>query len=252
MKFIDKTAVVTGGASGIGRATALRFAAEGAKVVVADVQFDAGAQTVAMIRSSGGEAKFVGADVSSAEAARSLIERAVDSYGRIHFAFNNAGVFSPPSRLADYEESEWDRTLAINLKGVWACMKYELLHMAEHGGGAIVNTSSVAALAGTELYGAYAASKAGVLQLSRIAALEYAADGIRVNAICPGGTRTQMFAEILEARPDVTEAQFASMAPMARISDPSEIAAAVVWLCSDEASFVTGISMPIDGGMTAR
>lgn len=250
--FVDKSVVITGAASGIGRATALRFAAEGARVVVSDIFASGGTETVELIRAAGGEATFVQADVSDPAAAKALIESAVSAYGRIHCAFNNAGVFSAPAKLADFTEAEWDRTMGINLKGVWSCMKYELLHMAEHGGGAIVNTSSVAALTGVTLYGGYAVSKAALLQLTRIAALEYAADNIRINAVCPGGTRTQMFAEIIEARPDVTEEMLAGASVMGRICDPSEIAAAVVWLCSDEAAFVTGINMPVDGGMAAR
>lgn len=243
-------ALVTGAGSGIGRASALAFAQTGAKVVVSDVDEPGGRDTVRQILAMGGDARFVRCDVTLEDDVMALIQATEATYGRLDWAHNNAGIVVGESRIADGTKEDWDLVLAVNLTGVWLCLKHELLAMSAAGGGAIVNTASVAGLFGTEEPSpAYVASKHGVIGLTRKAAREYAAAGIRVNAVCPGWTRTPLIAESL-ADPDV-ETAWASQAPMGRLGTPEEVAAAVVWLCSDAASFVTGTSLVIDGGMLA-
>lgn len=246
-----KIALVTGGGSGIGRATALVFAREGAKVVVADIVVPGGEETVQLIKQAGGEALFVKADVAQAAEVEALVRKAVDTYGRLDCAHNNAGIEGATGRTADYTEEEWDRVIAINLKGVWLCMKYEIPQMLKQGGGAIVNTASDAGLLGVPQMPAYVASKHGVVGLTKTAALEYAKSGIRVNAVCPGVIHTPMVERITGQRPGRAERMTAAE-PVGRMGKPEEIAEAVVWLCSEAASFVTGVPMPVDGGIAAQ
>jgi NAD(P)-dependent dehydrogenase (short-subunit alcohol dehydrogenase family) len=248
-----KVALVTGGASGIGRATALTFVREGAKLVIADMNADGGQQTVHMIQENGGEATFVQVDVSSATAVEAMISTTVETYGRLDCAHNNAGIGSRPRVLLhELHEESWDRVLSINLKGVWLCMKYEITQMLKQGGGAIVNTASIMGLVGSwSRSGAYNASKHGVVGLTKTAALEYAQSGIRVNAVCPGYIRTPLIEEALTSNPEM-EAQIVARHPVGRMGNPEEIAEAVVWLCSDAASFVTGHTMTVDGGYVAQ
>ena len=247
-----KVALVTGAGSGIGQATALTFAREGAKVVVADVNAQGGEETASKIKESGGESIFVHADVSSATDVEAMVSDTVEAFGRLDFAHNNAGISSQGRGGPSHEHPEdlWDRVIDINLKGVWLCMKYEIPQMLEQGGGAIVNTASIAGLVGLRNAGAYVASKHGVVGLTKTAALEYAQLGIRVNCVCPGYIETSMTAEILsdtERRTQILAAE-----PIGRVGTPVEIAEAVVWLCSDAASFVTGHAMTVDGGYVAQ
>ena len=250
-RLAGKVALVTGGASGIGRATALTFAREGAKVAVADVATGGGEETVRLIADAGGEAIFRVCDVASVAQVETLIGEVVAAYGRLDCAFNNAGIQGATSRTADHTEADWDQVMAINLKGVWLCMKYEIRQMLQQGGGAIVNTASAAGLVGSHGMPAYSAAKHGVVGLTRTAALEYARHGIRVNAVCPGVIQTPMVAELIARHPGI-EGRLIGAEPMGRAGQPEEIAEAVVWLCSDAASFVTGLPMAVDGGLTAR
>ena len=247
----DKVALVTGGGSGIGRASALTFAREGAKVVVSDVVVEAGKETVQLIKNADGEAVFIKTDVAQVSDVEALIAKAVEAYGRLDCAHNNAGIEGNSAKLADYDEADWDRVIAINLTGVWLCMKYEIPQMLQQGSGAIVNTSSVAGLLGFRTGSAYVASKHGVLGLTKTAALEYAKSGIRVNAVCPGAVDTPMMGRITDHRPH-RAAKMAAGEPVGRMGTPQEIAEAVVWLCSDAASFVTGHPMTVDGGLVAQ
>jgi NAD(P)-dependent dehydrogenase (short-subunit alcohol dehydrogenase family) len=250
MKSLEgRVALVTGGSSGIGRATGIIFAREGAKVVVAsDKNIEGGEETVRMIQQAGGDAIFVKADVSQAVDVEAMVNKAVDTYGRLDCAVNNAGV---PGEKNDEEELE--RVIDINLKGVWQCLKYETSWMIEHGGGAIVNISSIGGLKGglpgMELY---CASKHGLIGLTKVSATTHAKNGIRINAVCPGTIATPMTAP-KEDDPDFTWAEFAKTAvPMGRQGTAEEVAEAVVWLCSDAASYITGISLPVDGGILAE
>lgn len=251
-RLVDgKIALVTGGGSGIGRATALTFAREGAKVVVADVVVAGGEETVRLIKAAGGEASFVKADMAKAAEVEALVQKAVATYGRLDCAHNNAGIEGATGKTADYNEADWDRVISINLTGVWLCMKYEILQMLKQGGGAIVNTASDAGLLGVPQMPAYVASKHGVVGLTKTAALEYAKSGIRVNAVCPGVIKTPMVERITGQRPGRAERMTAAE-PIGRMGKPEEIAEAVVWLCSEAASFVTGLPMPVDGGIAAQ
>lgn len=250
-RWKEEVALVTGGGSGIGRATAMAFARKGAKVVVADVQADDGKATAQQIQRDGGEALFVQTDVSQPAQVEFLIETIVDSYGRLDFACNNAGIEGEAAPTADCTEENWDRVLNINLKGVWLCLKHEIRQMLKQGGGAIVNMSSVAGLVGSENVPAYAASKHGIVGLTRTAALEYADDGIRVNAICPGVIHTAMIERFTGGDKELQEG-LAEDQPLGRMGKPQEIADVVTWLCSDSASFVTGHAMAVDGGFVAQ
>jgi len=247
--FAGKVAFVTGAASGIGRATALAFARAGASVVVADV-VDAGNQeTARMIEESGGRAVAVRCDVTRSEDVQAALQQAVEAFGRLDVAFNNAGIEQQVKPASETTEEEWDRIIAINLRGVFLCLKYEIPRMLKQGGGAIVNTSSGAGVKGFGGGVAYAASRFGVVGLSKSAALDYAASNIRINAICPGITETAMMQRFSGGTPQGRQAVIAQE-PIGRMGTPEEIAAAVVWLCSDAASFVLGHALVIDGGQT--
>jgi len=248
----NKVALVTGGASGIGRATALAFAREGAKVVVVnDVNVAGGEETAKFIKKAGGESIFVKCDVSKAVEVERMIKKAVEAFGRLDFAFNNSGISGDFVMTADCTEENWDNVININLKGVWLCMKYEIPQMLKQGGGAIVNTSSAAGLIGTPTGQAYCASKHGVVGLTKSAALEYVKSGIRINVVCPGSVRTSMTEELFARQPGIEEFIKQSLCPMGRIADPREVAEVVVWLCSEAASFITGVALPVDGGVVA-
>jgi NAD(P)-dependent dehydrogenase (short-subunit alcohol dehydrogenase family) len=246
-----KVALITGGSSGIGRSAGVRFAREGAQVVVAARRADEGAQTVQMIREAGGEACFVRTDVSQAAEVHALVHTCVERFGRLDYAVNNAGIEGSIVPIIDYTEDDWDAIVDTNLKGVWLCMKAEIIQMQKNGGGAIVNISSVGGLIGFPRMGPYVATKHGIIGLTKTAALEYAADNIRVNVICPGMIDTPMadrFVEGMRAAGIDAEQFVLSLVPLKRRGTPVEIAEAAVWLCSDAASYVTGHAMVVDGG----
>ena len=250
-----KVALVTGGASGIGRATACRFASAGARVVVADADEALARETVALIEAAGGEALPVRVDVRVSDEVEGAVRLAVERFGGLDFAVNSAGIQGPLLATADYAEADWAAVIGINLTGVWLCMKHELRQMLASGGGAIVNVASNFGLVGSESMPAYCASKHGVLGLTKAAALDYAHSGIRVNAICPGATATPLVTKILEADPARGEELIAGITaalPLGRMARPEEVATAAVWLCSDEAAFVAGAALSVDGGYVAR
>jgi NAD(P)-dependent dehydrogenase (short-subunit alcohol dehydrogenase family) len=245
-----KVALVTGGTSGIGRETAILFAKAGAKVVVAGRRAREGEETVEMVRAAGGDGLFVKTDVSKASEIETLVQRAVEKFGRLDVAFNNAGVEGVWVPITRQSEEDWDRTIEINLKGVWLCLKYEIRQMLKQGaGGAIVNMSSITGLVGAVGAAAYSASKHGVIGLTKTAALENARSGIRINAVCPAAVEAPM-AERIFGAPKVHE-YVLSCHPIGRFGRPAEIAEAVVWMCSDRASFMTGQSLVLDGGFLA-
>lgn len=250
--LLGKTAVVTGAGSGIGRASAQRFAEEGANVVIADIVEETGRETVDLIEDAGGEATFVAVDVSDAESVERMVDVAVDTYGSLDFAHNNAGILTGFVEMADIEEGQWDKLLEINLKGIWACMKAELPVMEEQGSGVIVNTASEAGLVGMGGLASYSASKHGVVGLTKTVALEYATRGIRINAIAPGPTNTNIHANSAGGGGDPTSMPFDTSAmtdvPMDRVAEPEEMAGAVAFLCSSDASYITGHTLPVDGG----
>ena len=247
--FSGRVALVTGGSRGIGYATALLFAQSGAKVVIGDVD-PAGEETVETIKRDGGEAIFVRTDVSDEGDVKNLIAAAVKTYGGLHCAFNNAGVLPPTVALVEMEESTFDRTLAVDLKGVFLCMKHEIRHMLQSGGGAIVNTASIAGLIAEPGISAYVAAKHGVIGLSKAAAVEYASKGIRINALAPGLVNTAMTKAWFDD-PNMS-AYFTANTPIGRVSQPAEIAGMVLFLCSDLASFAVGQTFVIDGGYTTH
>ncbi|MBI3943122.1 MAG: glucose 1-dehydrogenase [Chloroflexi bacterium] len=250
----DKIALVTGGGSGIGRATAERFAREGARVIVVDVNVESGEETAHLIHATGGQGLFIKADVSKAEDVEAMVKTAVASYGRLDCAHNNAGILGARAPTAECTEQNWDRVTSIHLKGMWLCMKYEILQMLKQGGGVIVNTSSAVGLVGHRNYPAYVTCKHGIIGLTKAAALEYREAGIRVNAVCPGAIDTPMQAELrgqgnLELGASIVAE--ALLAKPAQIGTPEDVAAAVVWLCSDQSAFVTGHTLVVDGGSIA-
>jgi NAD(P)-dependent dehydrogenase (short-subunit alcohol dehydrogenase family) len=249
----DKVVIVTGGGMGIGRAAAQLFSQEGMKVVVADISPAHAEETVTMVKDSGGEAIFIQTDVSDEEQVRNMVTKTVETFGRLDCAFNNAGVEARDALVPLIESpvEEFDRLIAINLRGVFLCLKYEIPEMLKVGGGAIVNTSSVAGLVGFQLSGPYVASKHGVVGLTKSAAMDYATQNIRVNAICPGVTRTPMVDAMIGEDKEL-EQLIVGVHPIGRVASPEEIAETAVWLCSDKASFVTGVALPVDGGLVAQ
>jgi NAD(P)-dependent dehydrogenase (short-subunit alcohol dehydrogenase family) len=249
--FEGKVAIVTGGSYGIGRATAVSFARLGAKVVVADWLEDKEQETIKLINSNGGEGMFVHCNVSSSSEVRNLIEKTIARFGRLDFAFNNAGIEGITANTHECTEANWDKTIGVNLKGIWLCMKNEIPQMLKNNKGVIINCASVAGLVGFQGLPAYVATKHGVVGLTKTAALEYAKQGIRVNAVCPGVIHTAMIDRLIGNNKEA-EKQFTELEPIGRMGNPEEIAAAVVWLCSDAASFVTGIAMPVDGAFIAQ
>ena len=247
-----KIALVTGGSSGIGRVAAQLFCREGAKVAIADINVEGGEETVRRISEAGGEAIFIRTDISKSDEVEALINKIIESYSQLDCALNNAAIFEGLSLLTDHTEETWDRHLAINLKGTWLCMKYEILQMLKQGSGAIVNMSSVpGAMVGARFASAYMASKAGIMSLTKGAALEYAEYGLRVNVLCLSHTRSPLLEKMFELNPEL-EGDWVMQVPMGRLSAPEEAAEAALWLCSDASSFVTGTVLPVDGGFHAQ
>ncbi len=247
----NKVAFITGAASGIGRATAVAFAKQGASVALADVLVDGGRETARLVEAAGGRALFLKCDVASDRDVRSAIGATLEQLGRIDCAFNNAGIEGEQGATQDCTEANWDRVLAINLKGVWLCMKAEIPAMLKQGGGAIVNCSSIAGLVGFAGIPAYVASKHGIVGLTRTAALELARSNIRVNAVCPGVIQTPMIDRFTHGEAQIQQ-QLVAGEPVGRVGKPEEIADAVLWLCSDASSFVTGQAIAVDGGWVAQ
>ena len=247
--FKGKVAIITGGSFGIGRATAIAFAERGAKVVVADYVEDR--ETVNMITDKGGEAIFIKCDVSKTEDVRMMVEETINTYGRLDYAFNNAGIEGIQGTTTECTGENWERVIGVNLKGAWLCMKYEIPEMLKQKGGAIVNCASIAGLVGFPGLPAYVASKHGMVGLTKTAALEFAKENIRVNAVCPGVIKTPMI-DRFTGKDKAAEKQFVDMEPIGRMGEPEEVAEAVIWLCSNSASFVTGDAMAVDGGWVAQ
>ncbi len=245
-----RSVLITGAAAGIGLASARALARRGARLTLSDVDATRGAAVVAELGGQGPEVQFVRCDVTNGEEVAALVAQAVGRFGRLDCAVNNAGVEHRHARLADHDDADFDRAIAVNLKGVYLCMKHELRTMLIQGGGVIVNIASLAGLGGAPQLGGYAASKHGVMGLTRTAALEYAKRGIRVNAVCPSYTNTEMVQRMIAAHPNMKDV-LNNASPMKRMGEPEEIANAVVWLCSDESSFVTGQGVALDGGITA-
>jgi NAD(P)-dependent dehydrogenase (short-subunit alcohol dehydrogenase family) len=247
--FKNKVALVTGGSFGIGRATAIAFAKKGARVAISDwVEDD---ETLNEIKASGGEAFFIKCDVSKSDEVQAMVAKTISMFGRLDYAFNNAGIEGISASSQDCTEENWDKTIGINLKGAWLCMKYEIPEMLKMGKGVIINCASIAGLVGFPGLPAYVASKHGMIGLTKTSALECAKLGIRVNAVCPGAIKTPMIDRLTGNKKEAEE-QFAGMEPIGRLGNPEEVANAVLWLCSDEASFVTGHAMAVDGGWVAQ
>lgn len=247
----DKTVLVTGGSTGIGRATAQILGAEGARVIIADVQDAEGANTVKLVADAGGVAEYMHVDVSDYDAVSAAIAAIVDKHGSLDGAFNNAGIEGPTARITDVTMADWDRVIRVNLTGVFICLKAELEQMMKQGGGSIVSTASAAGLIGIPGAASYNASKHGVVGLTKTVALEYATKNIRVNAVCPGFIETPMLNRVTDASVKIRE-QMIGAVPMKRVAAPSEIGETVAWLLSDKASYVTGVAMPVDGGWVAQ
>jgi NAD(P)-dependent dehydrogenase (short-subunit alcohol dehydrogenase family) len=251
MKLRGKVALITGAGSGIGRATAILFAREGAKVVVVDYNEATARETAELIKKSGGEAIFIKADVSNSEDVRKMIERAVQEYGRLDILYNNAGIEGQQAPTAECPEENFERVISVNLRGVFLGMKYGIQQMLKQGGGVIINTASVAGMVGFAGLPAYCASKGGVIQLTRTAALEYATMNIRINAICPGVIWTPMVERFTGKREEMIK-QFSEIQPVKRMGRPEEVAALALFLASEDSSFITGAAITIDGGYTAQ
>ena len=249
--FNGKVAFVTGAASGIGRATALAFAQNRARIACVDVSEEGGAETCRMIVKEGGQAFFVKCDVSQAQQVKAAVDKTIEIYGRLDFAFNNAGIEGLQAATAECSEENWDRVMDINLKGAWLCMKYQLPHMVNQKSGVIVNCSSIAGLVGFQAIPAYVASKHGLVGLTKTAALDYAKVGIRVNAVCPGVIDTPMIDRFAHGEAQIRE-QLAAGEPVGRVGHPTEVADTVLWLCSEGATFVTGQAIAVDGGWVAQ
>ena len=248
----SKVAIITGAGSGIGRATSKIFAREGARLLIADIVADAGMETLKALKDGGATAAFMPVDVSKSQDVEAMVAKAVETYGRIDCAFNNAGIEGEGALTHKCSEENWHRVLAINLTGVWLCMKAEIAQMLKQGdGGAIVNTSSMAGLVGSAGGPAYVAAKHGVAGLTKTAALEYGRHRIRVNAVCPGPIRTPMMQRIMRGSAEA-EQRFTRSEPLKRFGEPEEIGETVAWLCSDRSSYVTGLPMPVDGGLMAQ
>lgn len=251
MRFEDKVVLITGGSSGIGQQAAIEFAREGAKVLIADVNSEGGGDTVRRIEKEGGAASYITTDVSDPREVQTMVKAAVDQHGRLDIAVNSAGVSGGfMTSIHEFETEDYDHVMDINLRGVWLCMKYELNVMLQQGSGVIVNLASVAGLVGVRGGGLYSASKHAVIGLSKSAALDYATKGIRVNALCPGFTETPMVTNITQ-QSDVMDRLTQRASPMRRLATVPEITTAILWLASDEASFVNGVALPVDGGLTA-
>lgn len=248
--FADKVVLITGAGNGIGRATALAFAQQGASVVVADINRADGEETAAMITQAGGIATFMLCDVTKDQDVQSMVEGTVETYGKLDIAFNNAGIEIEQSKLADGDEATYDKIMDVNVKGVWRCMKYQIPALLKQSTSAIVNTASIAGLGAAPKMSIYSASKHAVIGLTKSAAVEYGKKGLRVNAICPAVIDTEMFRRATQNDPQ-KEQYVKSLHPVGRIGQPDEVAAAVLYLCSDLAGFTTGVALPIDGGATS-
>ncbi len=246
--FVNKVALVTGASFGIGRATALAFARRGAKVVVADWIDDG--EIIQQLRDEGAEAIFIKCDVSKTNEVAAMVDQAVKTYGRLDFGINNAGIEGITAPTHECTEENWDRTININVKGIWLCMKYQIPLMRKQGSGVIVNVASIAGLVGFPGLPAYVVSKHGIVGLTKTAALENAKEGIRVNAVCPGVIKTNMV-DRLTGKDKTVEKQYENMEPVGRMGTPDEVAEAIAWLCSDGASFITGHALAVDGGWIA-
>jgi NAD(P)-dependent dehydrogenase (short-subunit alcohol dehydrogenase family) len=247
----QKVAIITGGSSGIGKATAVALAKEGVRVVIAARRAKESEETLELVKKAGSDGIFVKTDVSREDEVEQLVELAVGKYGRLDYAFNNAGIEGEPASLVDQTSTVFDSVMNINVKGVWLSMKYEIPQMLKNGGGSIVNMSSAAGVIGFAQMPIYVASKHAVLGLTKSAALEYAKSGIRINAVAPGAIETDMLQRTVDANPQLKE-KFNAMTPIGHIGKPEEIANAVVWLLSDKASFVTGHTLLVDGGVVSR
>jgi NAD(P)-dependent dehydrogenase (short-subunit alcohol dehydrogenase family) len=256
-QMTGKVAIVTGGSAGMGQAASLAFAREGTKVVVADLNEAGGSETVERIRRNGGDAVFIKTDVTQASNVKAMVDKTVETFGQLNYAFNNAGLLPAGNvdNLIEMSEENWDRIQGVNLKGVWLCMKYEIPQMLKNGGGAIVNTSSVFGIVGAPGLPAYVSSKFGVVGLTKVAALQFSKQGVRVNAICPGSTLTPGLEALMKLQGDDVksgEKKRLAFHPIGRLGTPEDMAEAAVWLCSRAASFVTGVALPVDGAFSAQ
>jgi NAD(P)-dependent dehydrogenase (short-subunit alcohol dehydrogenase family) len=252
MSFDNKIALITGGAAGIGRATALQFAKRGANVLIADLSVEQGQETVAQLQAFGAEALFVETDVTDAQSVAQMVTACVEKFGQLDYAINNAGVELEWAPVAEGDESQFDQIMAVNVKGVWLCLRQEIRQMLLQKSGAIVNTASIAAMTAAPNMAAYAASKHAVIGLTRTAAVETAESGIRINAVCPGVIETEMTKRAIEKGSEGLEAYLPRIHAMGRIGTADEVANAILWLCSDESSFTTGAVLPVEGGRLAR